>query len=89
MGVGAYFAYVRHPFLIDSDQLCKKLVDDVSVLTLPGTMFVPKEDHSGKRQIRIAFANIDAKKIKTLLIKIMFGLNVIFFKISPYSFSLL
>jgi aspartate/methionine/tyrosine aminotransferase len=66
LGVGAYFAYVRHPFLIDSDQLCKKLVDDVSVLTLPGTMFVPKDDHSGKRQIRIAFANIDAKKIKTL-----------------------
>ncbi|MDG2299721.1 MAG: aminotransferase [Planktomarina sp.] len=66
MGVGAYFAYVRHPFLMDSDQLCKRLVDDLSILTLPGTMFVPKEDHSGKRQIRIAFANIDAKKIKTL-----------------------
>jgi hypothetical protein len=29
-------------------------------------MFVPKDDYSGKRQIRIAFANIDAKKIKTL-----------------------
>ena len=43
-----------------SDALCKRLVDDCAILMLPGTMFQPEGSAAGKRQIRIAFANIDA-----------------------------
>ena len=66
LGVGAYFAYLKHPFPIASDQLSKKLVNDAAILTLPGTMFVPAADESGKTQIRIAFANINVDGIKAL-----------------------
>ena len=63
LGCGAYFAYVEHPFTMASDALCKRLVDDCAILMLPGTMFQPEGSAAGKRQIRIAFANIDAEGI--------------------------
>jgi len=70
LGVGAYFAYLKHPYAIASDQLAKKFVDEASILTLPGTMFVPAGDKSGKSQIRIAFANINVDGIKVLFNRI-------------------
>lgn len=63
LGCGAYFAYAQHPFALPSDQLCKRLVSEASLLMLPGTMFQPKGDPQGPRQIRIAFANVDAAGI--------------------------
>lgn len=66
LGLGAYFAYVEHDFDLASDQLAQKLVNDQSLLVLPGTMFRPKDDPKGKREIRIAFANADTKGIATL-----------------------
>ncbi len=63
LGCGAYFAYVEHPFDIASDALCKRLVDDCAILMLPGTMFQPEGSAAGQRQIRIAFANVDAAGI--------------------------
>ena len=63
LGCGAYFAYVEHPFDIASDTLCKRLVGEASLLMLPGTMFQPEGSAAGKRQIRIAFANVDAAGI--------------------------
>ena len=66
LGCGAYFAYVEHPFAIPSDELAQRLVHEVAVLTLPGTMFVPADDASGARQLRIAFANIDSAGIASL-----------------------
>ena len=66
LGVGAYFAYLEHPFDMASNDVAQKLVEQVCVLALPGTMFVPETDESGKRQIRIAFANIDADCIVVL-----------------------
>ena len=63
LGCGAYFAYVEHPFDMASDALCKRLVTDASILMLPGTMFQPEGSAAGKRQIRIAFANVDATGI--------------------------
>jgi aspartate/methionine/tyrosine aminotransferase len=67
LGCGAYFAYVEHPFDIPSDQLCKRLVTEASLLMLPGTMFQPEGSAAGKRQIRIAFANVDAKGIAEVI----------------------
>jgi aspartate/methionine/tyrosine aminotransferase len=63
LGCGAYFAYVEHPFDMASDALCKRLVTEASLLMLPGTMFQPEGSAAGKRQIRIAFANVDATGI--------------------------
>ena len=59
MGCGAYFAYVTHPYDMPSDALAQKLVRDAGVLMLPGTMFMPADNHNCTRQLRIAFANID------------------------------
>jgi aspartate/methionine/tyrosine aminotransferase len=67
LGCGAYFAYVEHPYGMASDVLCKRLVTEASLLMLPGTMFQPDGSEAGKRQIRIAFANVDAKGIAEVI----------------------
>ena len=63
LGCGAYFAYVEHPYPIGSDVLCQRLVSEAGLLMLPGTMFQPEAAPDGPRQIRIAFANVDAAGI--------------------------
>ncbi len=69
-GCGAYFAYARHPFEMDSDRLAQTLVRAQSVLMLPGTMFGPTRAQGGdgapERDLRIAFANADAAGIADL-----------------------
>jgi aspartate/methionine/tyrosine aminotransferase len=60
LGCGAYFAYVEHPYAMPSDALARRLVHDASLLMLPGTMFQPDTHPEGARQLRIAFANVDA-----------------------------
>ena len=65
-GCGAYFAYVEHPFAMGSDALARALVEDASLLCLPGTMFEPKGAASGARHLRLAYANIDLAGIATL-----------------------
>ena len=67
MGCGAYFAYMAHPFDLPSDRLAQRLVAEAGVLLLPGTMFMPEGDAAGKRQLRVAFANVDAQGIGALL----------------------
>ena len=66
LGLGAYFAYVAHPFDIPSDDLAQRLVREAGVLLLPATMFVPDGDPDGQRQLRIAFANLDVAGIGRL-----------------------
>jgi aspartate/methionine/tyrosine aminotransferase len=63
-GVGAYFAYVRHPFDVPSDALARRLVAEAGVLCLPGTMFMP--EGGGREHLRIAFANVDRPGIGRL-----------------------
>lgn len=63
---GAYFAWVSHPFAESSATLAPRLVRDVGVLALPGTMFMPEGDSRGARHFRLAFANIDADGIDEL-----------------------
>jgi len=60
LGVGAYFAYIAHPYTAPSDAVAKALVDQASLLILPGTMFGPDGDELARRSIRLAFANADA-----------------------------
>ncbi|MEY8119654.1 aminotransferase [Falsihalocynthiibacter sp. BN13B15] len=66
MGAGAYFAYLRHPFQIPSNELAKNLVSTAGVLLLPGTMFRPANDPNGAREVRVAFANVDRAGITSL-----------------------
>ncbi|MFN3992842.1 MAG: aminotransferase [Tabrizicola flagellatus] len=70
LGCGAYFAYVEHPFDLASDALCKRLVTEASLLMLPGTMFQPEGAEAGRRQIRIAFANVDAAGIGEVVLRL-------------------
>ena len=66
LGLGAYFAYLAHPFQMSSADLAPLLVKEAGVLCLPGTMFWPEGAPEGQRQLRIAFANLDATGIGTL-----------------------
>ena len=67
LGCGAYFAYIAHPDPRPSPDFARALVREAGVLLLPGTMFMPKDDPAGQRQLRIAFANIDAGGIAELM----------------------
>ncbi|MBL4872960.1 MAG: aminotransferase [Rhodobacteraceae bacterium] len=67
LGSGAYFAYVEHPFDIPSDEIAKLLVQQQSLLILPGTMFQPiGPDGKAEKQLRIAFANADKDGLKEM-----------------------
>jgi aspartate/methionine/tyrosine aminotransferase len=66
MGCGAYFGWIEHPFEEASDALAQRLVHEAGVLLLPGTMFTPEGSQAGRRQLRIAFANVDAGGINEL-----------------------
>ncbi len=57
---------MKHPFDMSSAELAPRLVKDASILCLPGTMFYPSDDPTGKEHLRIAFANLDAEGIATL-----------------------
>ena len=70
LGCGAYFAYAEHPYPLPSDHLAKRLVTDAAILMLPGTMFQPAGSPDGKRQMRIAFANIDTAGIADLFARL-------------------
>ena len=63
---GAYFAWVQHPLAESSASLARRMVADIGVLALPGTMFMPPDDPDGARHLRIAFANVDAPRIAQL-----------------------
>mgnify|MGYP001053534668 CR=1 FL=1 len=66
LGNGAYFAYLRHPFVMPSNELAQKLVAEAGVLLLPGTMFRPVDDPAGAREVRLAFANVNRAEIGQL-----------------------
>jgi aspartate/methionine/tyrosine aminotransferase len=70
LGCGAYFAYVEHPFDLPSDEVARRLVHESGILMLPGTMFQPAGDENGRRQLRIAFANIDASGIAEMFLRL-------------------
>ena len=67
LGLGAYFAYVAHPYEESSDVLAQRLLREAGMLLLPGTMFTPTEAPEGHRQFRIAFANVDRAGIADMI----------------------
>lgn len=65
-GLGGYFAYLMHPFTMSSADLAPLMVAQAGILCLPGTMFYPSQNPAGARELRIAFANLDAAGIGIL-----------------------
>ncbi|WP_416368325.1 aminotransferase [Tritonibacter mobilis] len=70
LGLGAYFAYVAHPFEASSDEIAQRLLHSAGMLLLPGTMFTPAGAPEGHRQFRIAFANVDQTGIAEMLARL-------------------
>jgi aspartate/methionine/tyrosine aminotransferase len=61
--IGAYFAYVAHPFRERSDtEICEWLAAERGVLCLPGGYFGPSQDGF----LRVAFANVDVSGIEQI-----------------------
>ena len=64
VSIGAYFAYVEHPFAGErSTAVSKRLADEENLLTIPGDMFGAGQE----RFVRIAFANVSDDKIPAVL----------------------
>lgn len=63
VAVGAYFAFVRHPFAaVSSVEVSEQLAKTCGVITIPGEYF-----GEGQQQfLRFAFANVDAQTIQHL-----------------------
>ena len=56
VSMGAYFAYLKHPFEGESSAgIAERLAVDQNLLCLPGTMFGPGQE----RFLRFAFANVE------------------------------
>ncbi|KIN72905.1 aminotransferase [Sulfitobacter guttiformis] len=70
LGLGGYFAYLQHPFVMSSAQLAPLMVAQAGILCLPGTMFYPQNHSDGEAELRIAFANLDAGGIATLFARL-------------------
>jgi aspartate/methionine/tyrosine aminotransferase len=60
--IGAYFAYVRHPFAVEAMKVAEALATERGVLALPGSFFGPDQE----QHLRFAFANADEAAIATL-----------------------
>lgn len=61
--VGAYFAFLRHPFEGRSSvEVAERLAREAGIVTIPGSFFGPGND----RHLRVAFANATAGTLKEL-----------------------
>lgn len=56
LSVGAFFAYIQHPFSDDAKTVAKRLAQKHDLLALPGSMFGPGQE----QYLRLAFANVEA-----------------------------
>jgi len=64
VSIGAYFAYVEHPFAGErSTAVSRRLADEENLLTIPGDMFGAGQE----RFVRIAFANVSDDRIPAVL----------------------
>lgn len=57
--MGAYFAFVRHPFARSGKAVAEELASKAGLIALPGSFFGPgQESH-----LRFAFANVEAEQL--------------------------
>ena len=57
--IGAYFAYLRHPFAMDGQAVAEALAKEAGILCLPGAFFGPDQDQF----LRVAFANVEDERL--------------------------
>ena len=57
--IGAYFAYLRHPFAMDGQGVAEALAKEGGILCLPGAFFGPDQDQF----LRVAFANVEDERL--------------------------
>jgi len=68
--IGAYFAYVEHPFADRSARdVAITLAAEQNLLCLPGSMFGPDQE----RMLRFAFANVDASVMPEIAARLSTG----------------
>ncbi|WP_417711136.1 aminotransferase [Roseibium aggregatum] len=61
--IGAYFAYVRHPYPgVKASAVAERLAKECGLLALPGSYFGPGQD----RHLRLAFANVGRSTIEQI-----------------------
>jgi aspartate/methionine/tyrosine aminotransferase len=61
--LGAFFAYVRHPFRgVPAEQVAKRLAIENGLLMIPGSYFGPGQDE----HLRVSFGNLTAKGLEQL-----------------------
>lgn len=61
--IGAYFAYIRHPFQgVSSEKVAERLAREAGIVSIPGTYFGEGQDD----YLRFAFANADVETIERL-----------------------
>ncbi|MEO1695591.1 MAG: aminotransferase, partial [Pseudomonadota bacterium] len=61
--VGAYFAYVRHPFAAPAEAVAARLARDHGIVTLPGTFFGPGQE----QHLRLAMSNVTEARLPELV----------------------
>jgi aspartate/methionine/tyrosine aminotransferase len=67
LSVGAFFAYVSHPFAEDAKTVAKRLAQKHDLLALPGSMFGPGQE----QYLRLAFANVDASVMPDVVARLL------------------
>ncbi|KAM0749954.1 PLP-dependent transferase [Meredithblackwellia eburnea MCA 4105] len=70
--VGAYFAYVRHPFEgFTSEQVGQRLAQFAGIIVLPGTFFGPKFDNvEDDRYLRFSIANVSSEVLHLVPVRL-------------------
>ncbi|KAI0330865.1 PLP-dependent transferase [Cubamyces sp. BRFM 1775] len=67
---GGYYAFVRHPFKgMHANDVCKRLAQEMGVVTLPAGFFGPKGEENRTvmdedRWVRFSVANVDDRKVE-------------------------
>ncbi|KAJ8509280.1 hypothetical protein ONZ45_g8530 [Pleurotus djamor] len=88
---GGYFAYVRHPFGVDSRVVCRRLAEEMGVVALPDYMFNPmgvgkekgeEEEGLGEKGekgawIRFSVANLDEEGIRQVCARLAESVRVL------------
>jgi aspartate/methionine/tyrosine aminotransferase len=67
ISVGAYFAYVRHPFDAPARDVVRNLVQQHELLCLPGSYFGPDQEQF----IRLAFANVHEQHFNDVVARLI------------------
>ena len=73
LSVGAYFAYVKHPFSEDSMVVSRRLVEEFEVLSIPGESFGEHQE----QYLRFAFANVDEARFPELVERLIASQNTL------------